>query len=99
MKLDLSEKIDFENFEREFHDVILDDLYKEIEEQRKMEELALSQSRRGSDLTIARKKEAKADGVGNSLWGALRSRFAIASAAKQLVADANDRHQRQYSDW
>ena len=44
-------------------------------------------------------EEAKADGVGNSLWGALRSRFAIASAAKQLVADANDRHQRQYSDW
>lgn len=59
----MSEKIDFENFEREFHDVILDDLYKEIEEQRKTEELALSQSRRGSDLTIARKKEAKDEGL------------------------------------
>ena len=53
----------------------------------------------GARSKAVRKKEAKADGVGNSLWGALRSRFAIASAAKQLVADANDRHQRQYSDW
>lgn len=39
LKLEVSEKIEFENFEREFHELVLDDLYKEIEEQRKMEEL------------------------------------------------------------
>ena len=40
LKLEMTEKIDFENFERQFHEMVLDDLYKEIEEQRKMEELA-----------------------------------------------------------